>query len=109
MLSRECITRGTQLKPVSAEVSTHDLILTEGYKLVEDAWEKSGRRTYIHDDDASSIQIKRLIEILRSAGWEMDSDKLRSFRHIVNGDIIELEPGGSDTTGHFLHHMKALG
>jgi hypothetical protein len=56
---------------------------------------------------ASSIQIKRLIEIFRSAGWEMDSDKLRSFRHIVNG-VIELEPGGSDTTGHFLHHMKAL-
>jgi hypothetical protein len=96
------------LKPMSSEVSTHNLILAEGYKLVEDAWEKDGRRTYMHDDDASSIQMKRLIEILRSAGWEMDSDKLRSFRHIVNGDMIELEPGGSDTTGHFLHHMKAL-
>lgn len=96
------------MKPVSAEVSIHNLILAEGYKLVEDSWRKNGRRTYIHDDDASGTQIKRLIEILRSAGWEMDSDKLRSLRHIENGDMIELEPGGSDATGHFLHHMKAL-
>jgi len=96
------------LKPESSEVSTHSLVLAEGYKLVEDAWEKNGRRTYMHDDHASGVQMKRLVEILRSAGWEMDSHKLRSFRHIVNGDMIELEPGGSDTTGHFLHHMKAL-
>jgi hypothetical protein len=98
----------SEIEPMSAEVSTHNLILAAGYKLIEDAWEKNGRRTYIHDDDASGVQMKRLIEILGSAGWEMDSHKLRSFRHIVSDDMIELEPGGSDTTGHFLHQIKAL-
>jgi len=32
----------------------------------------------------------------------------RSFLNIGSGEMIELEPGGSDTTGHFLHHMKAF-
>src|SRR4051794_22880512 len=96
---RKYVTSEAQLKPVTTEVSTHNLILAEGYKLVEDAWEENGRRTYIHDDDASGIQIRRFIVILRSAGWRIDSDELRLFRHIVNGDMIELEPGGSDTTG----------
>jgi hypothetical protein len=42
---------------------------------------------------------------LRRAGWETDKDKLRSFRRPGADDIIEVEPGGSETTGHFLHHM----
>jgi len=48
-----------------------------------------------------------LAETLRPLGWEADENKLRSFRHRRAGEIIEVEPGGSDTTGHFLHHMKA--
>ena len=100
--------REAAVVPLSAEVLTHNLIVAEGYKLVEDAWAKSGRRTYIHDDEASGAQIKILTRVLGNVGWEMHTDQLRSLRHPRSGDLIELEPGGSDTTGHFLHHMKAF-
>jgi hypothetical protein len=67
------------MRPVSVRASTHNSILAEGYKLVEDAWVKDGRRTYVHDDDASGVLIRRLIDVLRSDGWEIDRDKLRSL------------------------------
>lgn len=100
--------RESELTRVCDEVSTHDFILAEGYKLIDDAWVKDGRRTYIHGDDASAIEFKRLTAILRRVGWEIDTNRLRSLRHPASGDMIELEPGGPDTTGHFLHHVKAF-
>jgi hypothetical protein len=31
---------------------------------------------------------------------------LGAFRHPKIGEIIEVEPGGSEVLGHFLHFMK---
>jgi hypothetical protein len=78
-----------------------------GYKLVEDASMTHGRRSYLHDDDATRSYIANLAGILGKTGWERDPAKLRAFQHRTSADTIELEPGGSGTTGHFLHHMKA--
>jgi hypothetical protein len=83
-----------------------DLLLSEGYKLVEDAWDEFGRRTYVHEDDADRDYVKRLSRLLQSTGWQTDSRKLRTLHHPSSGDEIELEPGGSEVTGHFLHHMR---
>jgi hypothetical protein len=44
---------------------------------------------------------------LQDLGWSSDRSKLRSFRNPA-GEEIEIEPGGADTSGHFLHHMKAV-
>ena len=95
------------MSPEHVRKSTHDHLVAEGYKLVEEAWTANGRRTYVHDEDASRVLVRRLITVLRRDGWEMETEKLRSLRHPANGEVIELEPGGTDTTGHFLHHMKA--
>jgi hypothetical protein len=46
-------------------------------------------------------------QTLRRIGWETDKNKLRSFLQGGADEIIEVEPGGSDTAGHLLHHMKA--
>jgi hypothetical protein len=86
---------------------THEVLTAQGYRLVDDAWEARGRRTYLHAEDATRGHIMGLAGTLRRVGWEMDTNKLRSFRHRGSDEIIEVEPGGSDTTGHFLHHMKA--
>jgi hypothetical protein len=94
--------------PVTVLKSTHDLLIQQGYNLIDDVWSLQGRRTYDHNDEATREFITCLVKFLRSAGWEGDLDKLRSFRHPVNSEIIEIEPGGSDTTGHFLHHMKTF-
>jgi hypothetical protein len=94
--------------PVANVSPIHDLLLVEGYRLIEDAWSEHGRRTYIHDDDASPAFVRMLAAKLRSVGWDIDRNNLRTLRHSVSGEIIELEPGGPDTSGHFLHHMKAL-
>jgi hypothetical protein len=88
--------------------STHDLIVSQGYRLTDDSWGEQGRRTYIHDDDAERSHITRLSIALRAAGWKNDSEKLRSFVHPGSKEIIEIEPGGSETSGHFLHHMKPV-
>ena len=85
----------------------HNLLVTHGYWLTEDAWKKRiSRRTYIHDEDASREYIVTLAKILASEGWEIHPNILRAFRHKLRKEMLELEPGGSGTSGHFLHHMK---
>jgi hypothetical protein len=89
--------------------STHGALISHGYKLIEDAWEDCGRRTYLHDENATRAFIISLSEVLRKVGWETNTDVLRSFRHSGACEVIELEPGGSETTGHFLHHQRDFG
>jgi hypothetical protein len=86
--------------------ATHEVLTAEGYKLVEDAWKEFGRRTYLHDDDADRDYIKGLARSLQSAGWRQYPRKMRAFLHPASQHEIEVEPGGSEVTGHFLHHMK---
>lgn len=83
----------------------HDLLALHGYRLVEDAWSNQGRRTYVHEDNATRSQFIGLGGVLRHLGWTSDKAKLRSFIHSETGEVIEVEPRGADTTGHFLHHM----
>lgn len=85
----------------------HDIFVSQGYRLIDDAWHVHGRLTYIHDDDADRQHLLTLTRAVRAAGWEPAQDQLRAFRKPVANEIIEIEPGGSDTSGHFLHHMKA--
>jgi hypothetical protein len=84
--------------------SIHDVLVAKGYKLVDDAWTEFGRRTYIHEDDARRAHIRDLTAALRARGWETDTKRLRAFRR--PGELIEVEPGGADTSGHFLHQMR---
>lgn len=85
-----------------------ELFENEGYKLAEDAWDEHGRLTFVHDDDADRPHLNRLAATLRSAGWENSKTELRTFRHPTSGEIVEVEPGGADTSGHFLHYMSDL-
>jgi hypothetical protein len=86
----------------------HELLLSLGYKLVEDAWRKEGRYTYIHDEEATRAHIAKLNRILQEAGWKRDRNILRGFYYPAANLVIELEPGGSAVTGHFLHQMKRV-
>lgn len=88
------------------DASTHDLLVSQDYKLVEDAEKEHGRRTYLHEECATRLYIADLARTLRGIGWKIDPTKLRSFQRPDTHEIIELEPGGSETTGHFLHYMK---
>jgi hypothetical protein len=88
---------------------THNLLVSQGYRLTEDAWNEHGRRTYIHDDDVARSHITSLSIALRAAGWKNDSEKLWSFVHRDPDEIFEIEPSGAETSGHFLHHMKSFG
>jgi hypothetical protein len=93
---------------VTVRTSTiHDLLIRQDYKLIDDAWSSQGRRTYIHDEDATREFIVGLAKVLRSVGWEAHPNILRAFRYSESGEIIEIEPGGADTTGHFIHHLKS--
>jgi hypothetical protein len=96
------------LIPVTDRTSTHNILVQTGYKLIDDAWSEHGRRTYDHNDDATREFIASLAKVLQSAGWETHPNTLRAFRHPVSAEVIELEAGGSETTGHFIHHMKAF-
>ena len=91
---------------VIVEAPTHNILISLGYKLVEDAWENSGRRTYSHDDDVSRTEMANLKINLGSAGWIRDTNALWIFRQQESGEILEVEPGGAETSGHFLHHLK---
>ena len=84
----------------------HETFVSLGYKLIDDAWRAHGRLTYIHDDDADRQYLGSLGRTIRVAGWVSSPDQLRTFRHPTTNEIIEIEPGGSETNGHFLHLMK---
>jgi hypothetical protein len=85
---------------------THELLVSAGYKFIDDAWENSGRRTYLHDEDATREYVNSFARLVEKAGWRKNIRKLRSFRHLRARDEIELEPRGSEVTGHFLHHLR---
>lgn len=84
------------------------MIVAQGYRLTDDSWDEHGRRTYIHDDDVARLHITSLCMVLKSAGWKNDCEKLWSFVHRDFAEIIEIEPGGAEVSGHFLHHMKSF-
>ena len=87
-------------------IPLNTLLCDEGYKLVEDAWVNDGRRTYMHDENATRPYITQLYAKLQALGWQRDSTVIRCFRHPKTKEIVEVEPGGSEVDGHFLHHMK---
>lgn len=76
-----------------------------GYRPEDDAWDTDGRRTYSHNDDATRAYLTTLHGILGRQGFKRDFTTLRVFRR--EGEIVAIEPGGADTNGHYLHHMKA--
>lgn len=84
-----------------------DTLMILGYRPEDDSWEADGRRTYSHDDNATRAFLTTLRGILARQGWQRSADALRTFHHEVTGQVIEIEPGGADCTGHYLHHMKA--
>jgi hypothetical protein len=93
---------------MTVRTSTLELLIQQGYKLIDDAWSLNGRLTYDHNDDATREFIASLAKVLRSAGWETHPRILRAFHNpIVADEIIEIEPGGTETSGHFLHYLKA--
>lgn len=85
-------------------MSLHAVLIDHGYRLAEDAWDTNGRVTYIHADDADRAHLAELVKLLGALGWIKAKEKLRSFTN--GGEEIEIEPGGSDVSGHFLHHLN---
>jgi hypothetical protein len=96
------------LTPVTVMTSIHEVLIRHGYKLIDDAWSEPGRRTYDHNDEANREFIASLAKVLGIAGWETHPNILRAFRRPITEEVLELEPGGSETTGHFIHHMKSF-
>ena len=87
-------------------MTLHDMLIDYGYRVVEDSWGADGRLTFIHDDEADRSHLAGLRSILARVGWTTDGNKLRSFVNAARDEEIEVEPGGSDVSGHFLHHIK---
>lgn len=77
------------------------------YHPKDDSWDTDGRRTYSSDVNATQARLNRLGRALQSIGWEPMKNRLRMFRDTKSCEIIEIEPGGDDCTGHYLHLMKA--
>jgi hypothetical protein len=85
----------------------HEVLVSQGYKLIEDAWAAHGRLTYIHDDDADRQHLAAVTRAIGAKGWLRPRDELRTYLHPGTKEIIEVEPGGAETSGHFPHLMKA--
>ncbi len=83
-----------------------ELIADLGYVPEDDSWDTDGRLTYVHEDDATPVFHRRLRQILAPCGWQQSQRELRVFHHSDGDMMIELEPGGSEVTGHFLHLMR---
>lgn len=86
--------------------SVHDLISDLDYRLVDDQWEQEGRQTYISDESFSASEFKKLESVLTPHGWIRDPEVLWMLRHPTTAQVIEVEPGGPDTSGSFLFYNK---
>jgi hypothetical protein len=84
----------------------HDVLVSRGYRLIDDAWDAHGRFTYIHGDDVDRQYLSSLTQAVSAEGWSRSQDQLRTYRHLGTNETIEIEPGGSETSGHFLHLLK---
>jgi hypothetical protein len=78
-----------------------------GYKLVEDCWTAEGRKTYLHDENADREFLADLKRTLGQYGWKKHKTKLRCFLNDNNGEVLEVEPGGAETSGHFIRYLKS--
>ena len=69
----------------------HEILLSHGYELVDDAWDAHGHRTYAHNGKADR---EHLVKLRRGyvRGWVRAPDQMRMFRHRTTADIIELSP-----------------
>jgi hypothetical protein len=83
-----------------------DTLCMLGYRPEDDSWETDGRVTYIHDDDATRAWMISLERILGRQGWYRDKHDRNLFRN-ETGIFFEIEPGGENCSGHYLHLMKA--
>jgi hypothetical protein len=78
-----------------------------GYKLVEDCWSTEGRKTYVHDENADREFLADLKRTLGQYGWKKHKTILRCFLNDSTAEMLEVEPGGADTSGHFIHYLKS--
>ena len=57
---------------VAVQTSIHDILIEQGYRLIDDGRERDGRRTYLHDENASGEQIRILKKHFENIGWKKD-------------------------------------
>lgn len=86
---------------------THQVLIQFGYRLADDAWAESGRRTYLFDEAADRALLQDLGVVLAEYGWAKHPTVLRAFTNTNTGELLEVEIGGPDTSGHFVHHLKS--
>ena len=77
-----------------------------GYRLVEESWAVEGRQTHFSDEDADRAFLTDLEQTLAGYGWDKHETRLRCFSNPHTGELIEIVPGGPDTSGHFLHRRS---
>lgn len=83
---------------VSGDDKTARLLEDHDFKLVDRA---PNRLTYEHGDTADKETLAPIIRDLKLDGWKATG--LREFKR--GAEIIEIEPGGADTSGFNLHRM----
>lgn len=83
-----------------------NLLLAQGYRLTNDASSEHGRLTFLHDDNADRPFLLALSHSLRYAGWQTDDAVPPVYRLPSTRLMIEIEPGGSETSGHYLHLIE---
>ncbi|MFX6933853.1 hypothetical protein ABTH55_18740, partial [Acinetobacter baumannii] len=82
--------------PFTFDARLTDLLVSQGYKLVEDAGVEHGRLTFLHDDGADRPVLLALSHSLRYAGWRAEPTVPPAFRLPGTNHVIEIEPGGAD-------------
>lgn len=78
-----------------------------GYRLVDDAWSDRGRKTFLNSEDADYDFIKELEAALSVYGFRRHPMVLRSFQNGETGEVLEVEIGGPETSGHYLHYFRS--
>lgn len=79
-----------------------NVLLGLGYDLEDNSIETDGRLTMSHGDNATRRFLKACCSEFASIGFGRTG--VFSFSD-TSGDILEIEPGGPDASGHLIHWM----
>ena len=77
-----------------------------GYRLVDDSWDDQGRKTFLNSETADRSFMKELELALVKCGFKRHETSLRAFRDGSTGEFLEIEIGGPETSGHYLHYFR---
>lgn len=74
---------------------------------MDESRDDQDRKTFLNSENADYSFMKQLESGLLECGFRRHETSLRAFLNGSTGEFLEIEVGGPETSGHYLHYFQA--